>query len=112
MRHTPVLWELFHKSGVISIYKGKKEVIKWTGFDASDYPKDALGNAKFIVQAANSHEALLEACEALVSEQKFFEEHTHQPGYMPGNQFYSDKFMAVVRMAKAAITKAKGEYLC
>jgi len=64
---TPVPWDLFNKNGFISIYKNNKEVIKWTGFDSSDYPKNALANAEFIVRACNSHESLLAALEAILN---------------------------------------------
>ena len=52
---------------------------------------------------------MYEALERLVEEQKYFADKSMQPGMMPGNQFYSDKFMVVVNMAKAALKKSRGE---
>lgn len=44
-------------------------------------------NAYLIAEAPN----LLAIAESLDAFQRYFEEHSEQPGYMPGNQFYSDK---------------------
>lgn len=63
-KRTPGPWELFNKNGIISIYKKNKEVIKWTGFDSSDYPESATANAKFILLADHHFDALVEALEA------------------------------------------------
>lgn len=52
---------------------------------------------------------LVEALEALVAAQKYYEEHADQDGRMPGNDFYSAMFMTVVTQAKAALKLPKGE---
>jgi len=46
---------------------------------------------------------LREVCERLIIAQRFFEVKAGQPGRMPGNDFYSEKFMEVVNMAKSAL---------
>jgi len=46
---------------------------------------------------------LREVCERLIIAQRFFEVKAGQPGRMPGNDFYSEKLMEVVNMAKSAL---------
>jgi len=41
----------------------------------------------------------------LITEQQYFESHTENPGRMPGNKFYSAKFMTVVNAAKAILSR-------
>lgn len=52
---TPGPWRAFIGDGnTIAIMKGKsstKEVIKWTGFDGSDFPQHARANARLIAAA-------------------------------------------------------------
>lgn len=50
---------------------------------------------------------LVAACEALDKAQRYFEEHAHSPGMMPGNEFYSDMFMEVVNQARAVLAEAR-----
>jgi hypothetical protein len=66
--HTPTPWELFDCNGIIAIRNprarsSKSEIIFWSGFDASHYPRQAAANAAFIVKAVNNHEALVKALE-------------------------------------------------
>jgi len=61
--HTPTPWELFDCNGVVAIRNprarsSKSEIVFWSGFDASHYPKQASANAAFIVEAVNNHETL------------------------------------------------------
>ena len=72
---------------------------------ADRLPMDPEREANYSLIAAAPD--LLAACEALVFEQQYYEHHTQQPGRMPGNN--SEKFMAVVVMAQAAIAKATGK---
>ncbi len=66
MKHTPGEWlvyaKIFAKSAVISVMKsgGSKEIVHWTGFDASDFQRQNLANAHLISAAPN----LLKACRA------------------------------------------------
>jgi hypothetical protein len=66
--HTPTPWELFEVNDTIAIKNPRhksshNEIVFWTGFDASHYPKQARANAAFIVRAVNSHDALIERAE-------------------------------------------------
>jgi len=56
-KFTPGPWKLFNRNGIISIYKNNKEVIKWTGFDSSDYQEDVLANAHLIAAAPDLFKA-------------------------------------------------------
>jgi hypothetical protein len=49
---------------------------------------------------------LLAACRAIEAEQRNYAEKVEED--FPGNGHYSERFMAVVRMARAAIAKATG----
>jgi hypothetical protein len=56
--HTPGPWRAFISNGVIAVvtggrhsHKGPREVIKWTGFDGSDFPEHAIANS-FLIAAA------------------------------------------------------------
>ena len=62
---TPGPWKLYNKNGIISIYANNKEVIKWTGFDSSDYPEDAIANARLISQAPTMYQKLADTVEFL-----------------------------------------------
>ncbi len=59
MKHTPGEWlvyaKIFAKSAVISVMKsgGSKEIVHWTGFDASDFQRQNLANAHLISAAPN-----------------------------------------------------------
>lgn len=64
--HTPTPWSLFDLNGVLAIKNPRSdashnEIVFWTGFDASHYPKQARANAAFIVTAVNNHDALVNA---------------------------------------------------
>ena len=52
---------------------------------------------------------MFSVCQALDGIQRFYAEHAEDSEGMPGNQFYSDKLMEIVRQARAAIAKATGE---
>jgi len=54
-------------------------------------------------------DACLAVCDKLVEEQEYYAKHTWQPDCMPGNEWYSDKFMVVVCMARAARAECYGK---
>lgn len=54
-------------------------------------------------------DAALRVCQALVDEQRFYEVNAHELRRMPGNEFYSDRFMRVVRMAEEVLLDAAGK---
>ncbi len=62
----------------------------------------APGNADLIAAAPD----LLAAVQALDKFQSYFQEHAQAGERMPGNEFYSDLGMEVVKLARAAIAKA------
>jgi hypothetical protein len=47
---TPGPWKPFVMNGVRAVMKDDRELIKWTGFDASDYPEAAAKNARHIAR--------------------------------------------------------------
>ena len=55
---TPGPWTLFNSNGVIAVMKGKKAVVQWGGFDATDFPDHALANARLISTAPDMLAAL------------------------------------------------------
>jgi hypothetical protein len=66
--HTPGPWTVFDKNGVLAIVVGgglHNEVIHWSGFDSSDFPKARRANAKLIA-AAPDMKAALEAARTLL----------------------------------------------
>lgn len=69
MGHTPTPWRLFDENGVLAIKSSERqshnEVIFWTGFDGSHYPKANRANAALIVRAVNSHAELVKALEEI-----------------------------------------------
>lgn len=60
--------------------------------------EEQKANARLIIRAVNSHQQLLEACEALM-----FYEHT------TGNETYRPDWSDIVRQVAAAKAAAKGE---
>lgn len=96
--YTPGPWELFNKSGVISIYKNNKEVIKWTGFDSSDYPEDALHNAYLIAAAPDLFAALMNLMEWVRLDMVEMQREGHAVSHLA----------KACDVAQAAINKAKG----
>lgn len=60
-----------------------------------------------LIRLSASNAKLLSTCQKLCEEQRYFDEHAHYTDGMPGNEFYSDKFMVVVRMAREAIAHAQ-----
>jgi len=60
MTHTPGPWKPFVNNSVVAVMKGgsRKEVIKWTGFDGSDFPNDVEANARLIAAAPDLLAAL------------------------------------------------------
>lgn len=74
--HTSTPWELFDRCDTLSIrnpraHSSKSEIVFWTGFDSTHYPKQARANAAFIVKAVNNHDALVNAlalAEAVLNE--------------------------------------------
>jgi DNA-binding NarL/FixJ family response regulator len=69
-------WALFHSNGVIAIRNPRSrsshnEIVFWSGFDASHYPKQALANATLIVKAVNSHDDLLKALQDIADTDQY-----------------------------------------
>lgn len=53
-KHTPGPWELFNCNHTVAVTAGpppKNEVVAWTGFDATNFPKAAVANARLIAAA-------------------------------------------------------------
>jgi hypothetical protein len=61
-------------------------------------------NARLIAAAPD----LLAVVRALSEFQRTYETNTQSPGWMPGNEFYSNLLMVIVRDARAALKKAEG----
>jgi hypothetical protein len=61
-------------------------------------------NARLIAAAPD----LLAVVRALSEFQCTYETNTQSPGWMPGNEFYSNLLMIIVRDARAALAKAEG----
>jgi len=71
--HTPTPWAVFGDDDTVAIVNPrgrapKNEIVFWSGFDASHYPKQVKANAALIVEAVNNHEALKAENERLRSE--------------------------------------------
>jgi hypothetical protein len=98
-KFTPGPWTLFNKNGIISIYKNKKEVIKWTGFDSSDYPKDALANATLIAAAPDLFSALINIISWIQLDMIEMQREGHTIKHLA----------AACDLAQAAINKATGK---
>lgn len=69
-KHTSTPWELFDRNGIVAVRNPrtrskKSEIVFWTGFDSSHFPKQAKANAAFIVKAVNSHDALVKALQQI-----------------------------------------------
>lgn len=47
-----------------------------------------------------------QVCVELCDAQRFYEFHACEPESMPGNQYYSDKFMAIIRHARDVLDRA------
>ena len=93
-RWTPAPWRLFNKNGTVAVIADAKpaphnEVISWTGFDASDFQKQNVANARLIAAAPELYEAL----EAVAP-------------YFAGEHAYDHPHCAQLR---AALAKARGE---
>jgi hypothetical protein len=58
-KFTPGPWKLFSRNGIIAVMRGRREVIKWTGFDASDFPDQAGWNAALAAAGPDLYAALL-----------------------------------------------------
>lgn len=74
--HTPTPWSLFRENSLLAIVNprarsSKREIVFWTGFDSSHYPKQAKANADLIVKAVNSHEALVAALQKIADTDKY-----------------------------------------
>lgn len=59
-KFTPGPWVVFDQSGVIAVETeiNDKEVVHWSGFDASSFQDDNLANAKLIAAAPDLLDAL------------------------------------------------------
>lgn len=74
--HTPTPWALFSESGIIAIRNprarsSKSEIVFWSGFDASHYPKQAEANAALIVRAVNSHQTFVDALQKIADTDRY-----------------------------------------
>lgn len=101
--HTPTPWTLLNDEGMIAVLAGnrddlKNEVIHWTGFDASYFPKQAVANAAFIIRACNSHDALVEALREAELQLAYVQE---KHGYATG-----ETVLARIRSAIAIVDRS------
>lgn len=99
--HTPGPWRAFISNGVIAVvtgrrrsHKGPKEVIKWTGFEGSDFPQHAIANS-FLIAASPRMLLVLTEVETVMS--------TVEPR--------SDKaeYLAALDHVRRVIAEARGE---
>ena len=61
-RYTPGPWSLFNKNRTVAVTAGDgphNEVVHWSGFDSSHYPKQVVANARLIAAAPELYEAAL-----------------------------------------------------
>ena len=92
-KHTKGPWRLFNEEGIVSVLAPSgKEVVKWTGFDASDYPKAAVANACLIAAAPD----LLEAADNAVI-------------FLMGKARRDSAERAIIENLRAAIARAIGD---
>lgn len=75
-KHTPTPWKVFDKPGTLALMAASKpgpknEVVHWSGFDASHFPKQAQANAHFIAKAVNNHERLLAALQKIADTDQY-----------------------------------------
>lgn len=97
--HTPGPWRLAEQGLGENAAVFPAQAVAPCIADCNAGPKgECLANAILVASAPD----LLEALQTLVREQQYFAQR------MPGNDFYSSRFMAVVNLAKAAIAKAEG----
>ena len=78
--HTPGPWRLFNSNGVLCVKSSdpdsKNEVVHWSGFDGSHYPKATVANARLIAAAPDLLKALktlLRFCDAGSSQETDWE---------------------------------------
>lgn len=100
-KHTPTPWELFDCNGVVAIRNprarsSKSEIVFWSGFDASHYPKKARANAAFIVQAVNNHDFLIKVLEKIAGHREYDEaDHKAAAKYKREDGFWTtDEYLA------------------
>lgn len=62
-----------------------------------------------LAAAKAENERLRKACEMLAETQADFEVKAFEPGRMPGNDYWSDRFMVCVNMARKAIAPDTGK---
>jgi hypothetical protein len=96
MKHTPGPWIIFNKLGVLSVMRGKKEVVHWAGFDSSRFPQQNIANARLIAAAPELLQSLRELMQAVEAEL------TGEPKNVP-KSVWSDKW----EKAEVAIHKAE-----
>lgn len=73
------------------------------------YREMAEGEHGARLEAEAQRDAAIAVCRWLCEAQAYFAEHALSEERMPGNDFYSDKFMAVVRAAREVVAKATTE---
>jgi hypothetical protein len=88
--HTQGPWKAFSLNGIISVMKGGKEVVHWSGFDAADFKRQREANARLIAAAPD----MLAALKAFIADY----ENTAQTCH---NGYTAEK-------ARSAIAKAEG----
>ncbi len=80
-----------------------RQILGPSGLVASDLTPE---HAALIVRAVNNFDALVEVAQSLDEFQREYEERTFQPGWMPGNDLYAKKLMAIVEAARTALRNA------
>ena len=88
-KHTPAPWKVFDRPGTLSVFAGDKigrnEVVHWTGFDASHFPKATKANARLIAAAPDMLALLQELIDI--------------EGPQPGTAAWAKKVHAVITKA-------------
>lgn len=114
-------WRLFSLNGVVAVMHGAKEVVKWTGFDGSDYPKRAEDNARFIAHARTDIPRILTALRAERAARERVEqeeagwviEHgaseVSRPRYWGGIHGWTYDNLQAVRFAREADARSEAE---
>lgn len=108
--HTPGPYTLFVgpsrgtslQGRVIEVQKDGKAVIRWTGFDACAFPKDALANARLFAAAPE----LLAACYAGGGPDTLDVAADWIGGHSRGT---ADALRRMAKAMRAAVKKARGE---
>lgn len=100
--HTPTPWTLFSDEGINEIKSDDGLIIVgWGGFSDSDFSESVTrANARFIVQACDSHDGLLKACQnaaAFISSPQF---HSDDPDLESQRQYALEYLYAAINRAE------------